>query len=71
MDRRTEEEIQNDWDSFLAKNKKIECDVHIRVPVNFYAPLDSSPEEVQKLIEQHVRKSCYLHHEIVNIGIPK
>jgi hypothetical protein len=71
MDRRTEKEIQNDWDSFLARSKNIQCDVLVKIPVKFFAPLEASPEEVQKLIERYVRKSCYLQYEIVNIGIPK
>ena len=71
MDCRTEKEIQNDWEAFLAKSKNIQCDVLVKIQVNFFAPLEASPEEVQKLIERYVRKSCYLHHEIVNIGIPK
>ncbi len=71
MDRRSESEIKKDWDDFLAKNKKITCDVYVRVPISFYAPLNATPEEVRKLIERHIRKSCYLHYEIVNIGIPE
>lgn len=71
MDRRTDEKIKNDWDDFLAKSKNIQCDVLVKVPVSFFVPLDTPPEEVQKRIEQYIRKCCYLQHEIVNIGIPK